>query len=157
MALHSKAGSVALDRAGLEAASAQHAGNCARQQACAHRLGGPRTRSRLSAEDHCQCLTKARSGPPRGCRPPLCATIAHPIGRASDGGSEGMASPDPCNIKKSNPTRRLSTSLLIASPPRSARWNEEMDERSARPNQVLPLVSLDARGYPCWSGAKLLH
>ena len=48
--------------------------------------------------------TKARSGPPRGCQPPLSATIAHPIGRASDGGSEGMASPDPSNIKKSNPT-----------------------------------------------------
>jgi hypothetical protein len=29
---------------------------------------------------------------------------------------------------------RLSTSLLVASPPRSARWNEEMDERSARRN-----------------------
>jgi len=30
---------------------------------------------------------------------PLCATAAHRIGRASDGGSEGMASPDPSNIK----------------------------------------------------------
>src|SRR6516225_6264919 len=99
MALHSKAGSVALDRAGLEAASAQHAGNRARQQACGHRLGGPRTRSRLSAKDHCPCLTKARSGPPRGCPPPLSATVAHHIGRTSDGGSEGMASPDPSNIK----------------------------------------------------------
>jgi len=98
-ATHSKAGSVALDRAGLEAASAQHAGNRARQQACAHRLGGPRTRSLLSAEDHHQCLTPARSGPPRGCPPPLSATIAHHVGRASDGGSEGMASPDLSDIK----------------------------------------------------------
>src|SRR6516225_9696490 len=70
MALHSKAGSLALDRAGLEAASAQHAGDRARQQARAHRLGGPRTRSLLSAEDHHQCLTPARSGPPRGCPHP---------------------------------------------------------------------------------------
>src|SRR5260370_34229812 len=40
---------------------------------------------------------------------------------------------------------------------RSARWNEEMDERSARRTkrldanmafEVCPLVSLDARGYP---------
>ncbi len=49
----------------------------------------------LSAKDHRQCLTKARSGTPRGCTPPLSATVAHHIGRASDGGSEGMASPDP--------------------------------------------------------------
>ena len=35
----------------------------------------------------------------KGIPPPLCATVAHHIGRASDGGSEGMASPDPCNIK----------------------------------------------------------
>jgi hypothetical protein len=31
-------------------------------------------------EDHCQCLTRARSGPPRGCPPPLSATVAHHIG-----------------------------------------------------------------------------
>src|SRR6516164_3999905 len=80
-------------------ASPQHVGNRARQQACAHRLGGPRTRSLLSAEDHHQCLTPARSGPPRGCPPPLSATIAHHVGRASDGGSEGMASPDLSDIK----------------------------------------------------------
>jgi hypothetical protein len=64
-----------------------------------HRVGSSRPRSRLSAEDHCQCLTKPCSGPPRGCPPPLSATVAHHIGRASDGGSEGMASPDPSNIK----------------------------------------------------------
>jgi len=33
-------------------------------------LGRPRARSRLSAEDHRPCLSKARSGPPRGCPPP---------------------------------------------------------------------------------------
>ena len=36
---------------------------------------------------------------------------------------------------KSNARRRLTTSISIASPPSSARWNEEMDERSARRNQ----------------------
>src|SRR5262245_31337302 len=90
---------VALDRAGIEAAPPQHAGDRTRQQARPHRLGGSRARSRLSAEDHCQCLTKPCSGAPRGCPPPLSATVAHHIGRASDGGSEGMASPDPSNIK----------------------------------------------------------
>jgi transposase len=60
--------------------SPQHAGDRARQQACAHRLGCPRARSHLSAEDHHPCLTKARSGPPRGCPPPLSATVAHQIG-----------------------------------------------------------------------------
>ena len=39
-------GSVALDRAGIEAAPPQHAGDRARQQARPHRLGGSRARSR---------------------------------------------------------------------------------------------------------------
>jgi transposase len=86
-AKNGKAGFMALDRAGLQAASPEHAGNRARQQACAHRLGRSRPWSRLSAEQHRPCLTKTRSGPPRGCRPPLYATVAHHIGRASDGGS----------------------------------------------------------------------
>jgi hypothetical protein len=56
-------------------------------------VGGSRARSRLSAEDHRRCsMTKALSGPPRGCPPPLSATITPHMGRASDGGSEGMAS-----------------------------------------------------------------
>ena len=97
-------------------------------------LGRPRARSRLSAEDHRPCLTKARSGPPRGCPPPLYATVAHHIGRTSDGGSEGMASPDPSNIKIKRNTETELHSISIASPPRSARWNEEMDDRSARRN-----------------------
>jgi hypothetical protein len=45
-------------------------------------LGGSRARSRLSAKGgrrKCR-LTKARSGPPTGCLPPLCATIAHLVG-----------------------------------------------------------------------------
>jgi hypothetical protein len=42
---------------------------------------------------------KSSLGSTKGCPPPLSATAAHPIGRTSDGGSEGMASPDPCNIK----------------------------------------------------------
>ncbi len=89
------AGFVALDRAGIEATPPQHAGDRARQQARPHRLGGSRARSRLSAQDRYKCrVTKARSGPPRGCPPPLGATIAHLLGRASDGVSEGMASRD---------------------------------------------------------------
>lgn len=35
----------------------------------------------------------------KGMSAPLSATVARHIGRASDGGSEGMASPDPSNIK----------------------------------------------------------
>jgi hypothetical protein len=42
---------VALDRAGIEAAPPQHAGDRPRQQARPHRLGGSRARSLLSAED----------------------------------------------------------------------------------------------------------
>ena len=45
------AGFVALDRAGIEAAPPQHAGDRTRQQARPHRLGRSRPRSRLSAED----------------------------------------------------------------------------------------------------------
>ena len=117
---------------GIEAAAPQHAGDRARQQARPHRLGGSRPRSRLSAQDRCQCrVTKARSGPPRGYPPPLSATVARP-GRASDGGSEGMASRDPLtsNIRRGD----LSIISINSFPPRSARWNEEMDERSARRN-----------------------
>ena len=44
-----------------------------------------------------------------------------------------MASPDPSNIKIERKTETEYT-ISIASPPRSARWNEEMDERSARRN-----------------------
>ena len=74
------AGFVALDRAGIEAAPPQDAGDRARQQARPHRLGGSRARSRLSAEDRRRCtMTKARSGPPRGCPPPLCAPIARQL------------------------------------------------------------------------------
>ena len=88
---------------------------------------------RLPAEDCCKCrVTKARSGPPRGCPPPLSATIARLIGRASEGGSEGMASRDLSDVKHQKGDRVASVST--ASPPRSARWNEEMDERSARRN-----------------------
>ena len=113
----------------LEAASAQHAGNRARQQACAHRLGGPRTRSLLSAEDHHQCLTPARSGPPRGCPPPLCATVAHHIRRASDGGSctsftrsLEMVVPPPRGRRPerrylSGPSRFAGSNLVAPAPP----------------------------------------
>src|SRR5262249_12936195 len=45
------AGLMALDRAAIEEAPSQHAGDRARQQACPHRLGGSRARSFLSAED----------------------------------------------------------------------------------------------------------
>ena len=52
--------SMALDRAGIEAATPQHAGDRARQQACPHRLGGARARSRISAEDYAPCgVTRA--------------------------------------------------------------------------------------------------
>src|SRR6266699_2936615 len=44
-------GFVALDRAGIEAAPPQHAGDRTRQQARPHRLGRSRPRPRLSAED----------------------------------------------------------------------------------------------------------
>ena len=82
----------------------------------------------------CKCrLTRARSGPPRGCPPPLSATVARHMRRASDGGSEGMASRDLSDVKHQKGNRV--SSLSTASPPRSARWNEEMDERSARRNQ----------------------
>ena len=53
-------GSMALDRAGIEAASPQHAGNRTRQQARSHRLGGSCPRSRLSAKDGAPCgVTRA--------------------------------------------------------------------------------------------------
>jgi transposase len=42
---------MALDRAGIEAAAPQHAGDRARQQTCPHRLGCARARSCLSAQD----------------------------------------------------------------------------------------------------------
>jgi transposase len=89
------AGLMALDRAGVAAAPSQHAGDRARQQARPHRLGGSRARALLSAEDRRRCrVIPARSGSPKGCPPPLSATVAHHRGRASDGGSEGMASRD---------------------------------------------------------------
>ena len=50
----------------------------ARQQTRPHRLGSSRPRSCLPAQDHRACVTKARSGPPRGCPPPLCATVTRP-------------------------------------------------------------------------------
>ena len=97
---HSKARSAALDRAGIEAAAPQHVGDRARQQTRPHRLGGSRSRSGLPAEDCCKCrVTKARSGPPRGYPPPPSATIARLIGRASEGGSEGMASRDLSDVE----------------------------------------------------------
>jgi Transposase IS116/IS110/IS902 family len=61
-----------------------------------------RPRSGLPAEDCCKCrVTKARSGPPRGYPPPPppSATIACLIGRASEGGSEGMASRDLSDVE----------------------------------------------------------
>ena len=36
------------------------------------------------------------------CPPPLFAHVAHHIKRASDGGSEGMASREPSNLKLRN-------------------------------------------------------
>src|ERR1700726_3043590 len=127
----SDAGFVALGRASFKTAAPQHAGDRARQQARPHRLGGSRARWHLSTEDHPCSMTKARSGSPRRCPPPLSATITRQLGRASDGGSEGMASRDPAETSE----RRLSSLVSTAFPPRSARWNEEMDERSARRNQ----------------------
>ena len=83
-----------------KAAPPQHAGDRARQQARPHRLGGARPRSSLSAEDQRKCrLTRARSGPPRGRPPPLCATVTRHMRRASDGGSEGMASRDLSDVE----------------------------------------------------------
>jgi transposase len=75
----SNARSMAVDRAGFEAASSQHVGDRARQQARPHRLGGARSWSRISADDHARSVT------------PFL--------------------------------------------PRSARWNEGMEERSARRSQ----------------------
>jgi transposase len=76
-----------------------HRNLLARQQACTHRLGGARPWPRLRAKDHPQCrITSACSGSPREWTPSLSATLARQsswIGQASDGGSEGMASPDP--------------------------------------------------------------
>ena len=43
---------MALDRAGIEAAPPQHAGNRASQQAGSYRLGRARPWSRISADDH---------------------------------------------------------------------------------------------------------
>ena len=51
----------------------------------------------------------------KGMPATLSATVAHHIGRASDGGSEGMASPDPRNIKIES-RRRLSTSNIDSFP-----------------------------------------
>ena len=121
---------------------------------------------RLPAEDRCKCrVTKARSGPPRGCPPPLSATIARLIGRASDGGSEGMASRDLSDVKHQKGD--LSSSGSTASPPRSARWNEEMDERSARrnhetgcqdgPSRSFRLVSLGCARIPMLARSSMLH
>jgi hypothetical protein len=98
----SDAGVVALGRASFKTAAPQHAGDRARQQARPHRLGGSRARWHLSTEDHPCSMTKARSGSPRRCPPPLSATITRLIGRASDGGSEGMASRDPADVKHQN-------------------------------------------------------
>ena len=47
-----KARSMALDRAGIEAAPPQHAGDRTGQQAGSYRLGRARPRSRISADDH---------------------------------------------------------------------------------------------------------
>jgi hypothetical protein len=66
-----------------------------------HRLGCSCARALLSAKDRCRCrgrAIQARSGPPSGCPPSLCAIVADQPGRASDGGSEGMASRDRPNI-----------------------------------------------------------
>jgi transposase len=53
---------MALDRAAIEEAPPQRAGDWARQQARPHRLGGSRARSLLSAEDRLRCrLTNGRS------------------------------------------------------------------------------------------------
>jgi hypothetical protein len=57
-----KARAVALDRAGIEAASPQHAGNRARQQTCAQRLGRPRTRSSLCCARNSFALFLAING-----------------------------------------------------------------------------------------------
>jgi hypothetical protein len=43
---------MALDRAGIEAAPPQHAGDRTGQQAGSYRLGRARPRSRISADDH---------------------------------------------------------------------------------------------------------
>ena len=104
-ASRSDAGFVAVDRTSRQAPRpSQSAGDRARQQARPHRLGSACPRSRLRAEDHNQCrLRTARSGSPRGWTPPLSATVARQscrIGRASDGGSEGMASRDPYECRK---------------------------------------------------------
>src|SRR6266705_5915649 len=50
---------------------------------------------RISADAAC-------SGPPRGCPPPLSATITRHTGRASDGGSEGMASRNSSDVNHQN-------------------------------------------------------
>jgi hypothetical protein len=57
---------------------------------------------------HLVGVIQARSGPPRGCPPPVCATVAE---------------------------WRIRILLPATFPPRSARWIDEMDERSARRNQ----------------------
>jgi Transposase IS116/IS110/IS902 family len=53
--------SVALNRAGIQAASPQHAGDRARQQPRPHRLGGSRPRSRLPTKDRRQCRVTKRA------------------------------------------------------------------------------------------------
>ena len=59
------------------------------------------------------------------------ATIARLIGRASDGGSEGMASRDLSDVEHQ---RRPSSLGSTASPAKACEMDEEMDERSARRN-----------------------
>jgi hypothetical protein len=67
------------------------------------KITGSRARSLLSAEDRRRCrMIQARLGPPRGCSPSLSATVTHQPGRASDGGSEGMASSDHSDVKHQN-------------------------------------------------------
>ena len=128
-----KAGSVALDRAGIEAASSQYAGDRARQQACTHRLGGARARPRLRAKDHNPMLLEIRSLrftkgmdalPLRHHRSPV-------LGERATVAPRGWLHVIPSNVESEDSTVSIGST---ASPPRSARWNEEMDERSARRN-----------------------
>jgi transposase IS116/IS110/IS902 family protein len=69
----------------------------------------------ISREDRCRCrVIQACSGSPMGCPPPLSATVAHNRVRASDGGSEGMASRHRFDIKTSE--RRLSSFTIDSFP-----------------------------------------
>ncbi len=115
-------------------------------------MGSSRPRARLSAEDHCQCLTKPCSGPPRGCPPPLSATVARHIGRASDGGSEGMASPDPSKIERKTETEHINIDSFL--PHRGLRdgmmrWTNGLPSATTRLGAKMALRGLAASQPGC--------